>query len=111
MYRGRMKLRDHPAITSWPPTWRAMSGSHEHRCPGESGILTNVGLSKVPPVSICYLTVESEEESFTGALVCKGPLACRRMFEFLTQHIGKPITEIGELELPFTTSRPDISHA
>jgi hypothetical protein len=106
-----MKLRDHPALTNWPPTWRAMSGWHEHRWPGESAILTNVALSKVPPVTVCYLTVESEDESFTGALFCKDPLACRRMFEFLTQHIGKPVTEIADLELPFITSRPDIPHS
>jgi hypothetical protein len=86
-----------------------MSGSHEHHLVGECAILTNVGLSKVPPVTICYLTVDCEDDSFTGALFCKDPLACRRLFEFLTKNIGKPIAEIAELDLPFTTSRPKIA--
>ena len=78
-----------------------MSGLHEKRSPGESAILTNVALSNINPITTCYLTVQFENEPYMGTLLCKGPVVCRTMYQILQEHIGKPIKEIGDVDLPY----------
>jgi hypothetical protein len=95
-----MKLREHPGISIWPPPWLALSGSHEKKSPGEAGTLVNVTLSRVDPVTICYLTIQYEDEQFMGTLLCKESNLCLSIHDLLKNSFGKSIREIGDLELP-----------
>jgi hypothetical protein len=85
-----MKLSEHPGISTWPLTWLALSGSREKKLPHHSAMLINVALSRVEPITICYLTTRIEDETYTGTLLCQDPDVCRTIFEVLTQSIGKP---------------------
>lgn len=95
-----MRIREHPGISSWPPSWLSLSGSQEKQSPGESGTLTNVNLSRIDPITICYLTTQLADEHFMGTLMCKEPEVCRFVYNLLKESIGKSIAEIGDLELP-----------
>ncbi len=81
-----------------------MSGAHEKRSPGESAVLTHVALSKIDPITICYLTVQFENEEYLGTLLCKGPELCRTVYQILQNHIGKPMNEIGDFDLPYPST-------
>ena len=93
-----MKLRDHPGISL--VSWVAMSGTQKEQIAYDRSILTNVALSRVHPITICYLTTQLEDETYMGTLLCKNPNVCRTIYALLQKNIGKPIGEIGELELP-----------
>lgn len=95
-----MKLREHPGISAWPPNWLSLSGSHEKKAPHDSATLTNVALSRVNPVTICYLTTQIEDETYMGRLLCRDSSVCRTIYTVLQKNIGKPIGEVGELDLP-----------
>ena len=91
-------LREHPRVSTWPPSWIALSGSTKKKCPGEAGILTNLGLAQIEPITTCYLTVQFEGELYMGTVLCDGAL-CRGLVTLLKHHMGKPMQEIGDLDL------------
>ena len=99
-----MKLREHPGISAWPLTWLALSGSQEKKIPHDSATLTNVALSRVYPITICYLTTRIEDETYMGTLLFKYSDLCLQIYILLQKSIGKPIGEIGQLELPYDPS-------
>ncbi len=85
-----------------------MSGGHEKTSPGETAVLTNVALSNIDPITICYLTVQFEDEQYLGTLLCRDPEVCRTAYQILQEHIGKPINEIGDLDLPDVISNTTV---
>lgn len=94
-----MKLHEHPGISTWPLSWLALSGSHEKKTPHDSAVLTNVALSRIDPITICYLTTRIEDETYMGTLLLRDAELCRTIFNLLMQNIGKPIRDIADLEL------------
>jgi len=34
-----------------------------------------------------------------GTILCDDPVFCRKIYSFLKGHIGKPVKEIGDLDL------------
>jgi hypothetical protein len=95
-----VKLREHPEISTWPPSWLAMSGSQEKKLPPDSATLINVALSRIDPVTICYLTVQHEDETYMGTLLCKDSFFCQTIYDVLKEKFGRSIKEIADFELP-----------
>ena len=92
-----MKLREHPGISL--VNWVPMSGSCNKQIDYECASLTNVALSRVEPITICYLTTEIEDETYMGTMLCKDSRVCGAVYDLLKLHLGKPMSEIGELDL------------
>jgi hypothetical protein len=66
---------------------------------GELGILSEVNLSSIEPILICYLKMQFEDEQYMGTLLVRDVEVCRKIHDLLKSHIDKPIQEIGDLEL------------
>ena len=108
-FAGRaMPLRACPLMSyrgtrNWPPTWSKTSGGslagplETQR--GEIGILKQVSLSKIEPYNKCYLLIEFRRMMYVGTLLFDDATFCRQLCEFLQNHIGKSIEEIGDLDL------------
>src|SRR5215510_463078 len=102
-----MLLRDHPlmiynGIRSWPPVWVWKGGNDNTNPKGEVGILLNVGLSRLPPNSSCFLIMEHLDAEYIGALLLNDRAFCRLVFDALLQNRFKPIREIGGIDLSYT---------
>src|SRR5262245_59264910 len=108
-FAGRaMPLRACPLMSyrgtrNWPPTWTktsggSLAGSFETQR-GEIGILQQVFLSKIGPYNKCYLSIEFRRMIYVGTLLFDDAMFCRQLCEFLQNHIGKSIEEIGDLDL------------
>ena len=95
-----MKLREHPGISNWPPSWLATSGSHDGKGPDPSATLRNVALSRVDPVTICYITVQDRDESYMGTVTFKDSVLCQCIYGLLNARIGSSLKDIEDLELP-----------
>jgi hypothetical protein len=104
-----MTLREHPCMwrrgkNSWPPFWSNAMAEGSKRANGEVGILRHVHGS---PVSTrCLLVIEYDGERFIGILVLPDSKLCRSIVIFLRNHVGRPIREIGELEIGSSLDAP-----
>ena len=101
-----MKLRDHPGmnyrgIPNWPPIWTRAGRDDVKTAVGEIGVLTYVyGNERVS--TKCYLVIDYDQESYIGALLFSDLAFCGEILRTLRQNIGKPISEIAELDLSHT---------
>jgi hypothetical protein len=100
-----MKLRDHPRLSYksfpiWPPTWNLPRKNGNKILKGEVGVLRyvhfNDGSSK------CYLVIDFEAEHYVGTLNLHDQTFCRQISHLLRDHVGRPIKEIGDIDLSFT---------
>lgn len=99
-------LKYHPVmsyrgIASWPPVWVRSSSSPSKVIAGEVGVLTDVHWSADLPRR-CFLTIEFQGESYLGTLLIDDVSFARQIAELLRTHLGRPIKEIGELDLSAT---------
>lgn len=99
-----MKFRDHPLMThrrlpNWPPTWAHFDGTRQdNESSSEIGILKEVA-SYMAPGAMCFLTIEVEQEPWMGVLLFDDVAFCRQITNLLQQYVGRPIREIGDIEL------------
>ena len=98
-----MQLREHPSICrngkpGWPPQWFKIEGSGD-KLTGEIGALSSVLLSRLEPPTACYLLIDIEATSYMGTILCDDSEFCRKIYNFLKGHIGKPVKEIGDQDL------------
>lgn len=87
-----MRLREHPKI-QWPPRW---SEQGESSFRGEDGILKDVdfdGPSKL------LLSNEMDGQIYSAELYCFNTAFACRLHEKLMPLLGRPIREVGELDL------------
>ena len=97
-----MKLRDHPALRilstrSWPPVW---VHTRTDKAYGEVGTFTGTSVNDAIPTAI-FLKMQFEQKEYMGFLSVNDAVLCRQLNELLDQHIGRPIEEIGDLEVSF----------
>jgi len=95
------QLRTHPVlnnggIPNWPPLWLRPHPPPPKVLEGEVGTLRDVQ-SHEPDQ--CFLTMEFDKEFYIGALVVREAAFCRQIYELLRAHLGKPIKEIGDLDI------------
>jgi hypothetical protein len=101
-----MKLRDHPllsykGVTSWPPTWLWGGGGRYVHALGEVGVLKDVMLSSVEPYEKYFLIMEHEGRKYIGTLLVGDSSFRQQIYTVLIEHRGKPIQEIGEIDLSY----------
>jgi hypothetical protein len=102
-----MLLRDHPllryrGIPTWPPSWTWTRGLENKSPRGEIGVLTQVALSKIKPACWCYLYIDHEGSEYIGCLLIDDPAFCHQIVELLQNWCGRPIAEIGSIDLTYT---------
>ena len=85
-------------VRSWPPAWVRRSRPPGQVISGEIGVLTDVQWHAIKPER-CYLTMEFQKERYMGALLLKDAAFARLIYDILRQHTGKPIEQIGDLDL------------
>jgi hypothetical protein len=101
-----VKLRDHPllshqGVNSWPPTWVWGGGDRYIRVIGEVGVLKDVMLFSVEPYEKCFLIMEHEGRKYIGTLLVGDSSFCQEIHRVLIEQRGKPIQEIGEIDLSY----------
>jgi hypothetical protein len=102
-----MQLRSHPGMTyrgicNWPPTWtQSTKGGPIKTVRGEVGVLTYV-FANENISNKCYLVIDHEKEAYIGTLIFSDLAMCRQISRILRTQVGKPIKEIGEIDVSHT---------
>ena len=95
-----MKIRDLKwrELPMWPPEWVS-----DHQV-GEEGVLEGVQLRF--EFSIRLLSIEAKYfgDYRKGILIMEDPAHLELVFDTLQKNLGRPLTEIGNLEIDFTLS-------
>ena len=98
-----MKLRRHPemsfrGVTNWPPVWLHASADGQMRLNGEIGVLKYVHASDGISNKF-YLVMEHEGTQYVGCLIFNDLTFCYELAKLLRQYQGRPIKEIGDLDV------------
>ena len=81
----------------WPPEW-SMS---DHQV-GEEGVLEGVELHHELSTMIISLEVNHLGDYRKGIIILEDPAHLELVFDKLRENLGRPLTEIGNLEIDFT---------
>jgi len=88
-------------VSNWPPIWTQGTEKNRKIVRDEVGILRYV--HDVNPTSNkIYLVIEYKREHYVGTLIFDDLKFCHQITALLKQHIGRPIEEIGDLDLSYT---------
>jgi hypothetical protein len=100
-----MELRKHALMSyrsrpNWPPRWVWLGGKQNERPKGEVGVLKEV--SRYPHLSADGLTLvmEYNGSAYMGLLLFDDFAFSRKIHDLLKDLRGRPISEIGSLEVP-----------
>jgi hypothetical protein len=99
---ARRCVRDHPdmsyrGVRNWPPMWMLKRDHSVRALMGEAGVLTFVRSNS--RMSKCFLFIDFEEELYIGTLIFNDRTFCRQISNLLCEHIGRPIKEIGDVNV------------
>jgi hypothetical protein len=94
-----MKIRDlkFKGFLMWPPEWVLVSDLQA----GEEGVLQDVKLRHGPPRLI---SIEANHlgDCRKGVMIQEDSAHLELVFDKLRENLGRPLTEIGNLEIDFT---------
>ena len=98
-----MKLRDHPlmsyrGVRNWPPVWTLTRKESAGTLRGEVGVLKYVHYNTIMS-NKCFLVIDFQAESYIGSLIFKDHSFCKQISHVLVDHIGRPIKDIGDLDV------------
>jgi hypothetical protein len=102
-----MNLRDHPMMIRkngdliWPPVWTPTQINRDEKPVGEVGILEDVTMSDLNDNKI-FMFMQSEGFRYMGFMIFDDVPFCQEIYRLLKSHVGHPINEIGDLDLPHT---------
>jgi len=82
---------------NWPPHWTQRQGSVPKPVQGEVGVLKYVYSN--PGSDSCYLVIEHEKENYIACLMFDDVAFAGKIVAFLKGKVGRPVKEIGDLEL------------
>lgn len=82
-------------VNTWPPCWRALPGLLSPL--GEEGILVGARVRSRDSVTIRIVYDDREQE---GLIVWDGPPSPSVLAALLNRAAGRPIREVGALEIP-----------
>ena len=100
-----MNVRKHPlmvrnsGIISWPPEWRRVGenqGTNVVR--GELGILEDASMHELISNKI-FLAMTHLSDRYIAVLAFDDPMFAKQLYQVLLKSIGRPIQEIGSLDL------------
>ena len=80
----------------WPPQW-----SLTDEGAGEAGVLKIVMIRKDRIMEYIYLEADDAGHKLRGITMLGNPRHLESLYQTLNQHIGKPLTEIGNLKIEF----------
>jgi hypothetical protein len=78
----------------WPPYWTITD-----RGVGEGAVLLNVRLRNDTVLKYIIIEADDAGHKLRGLAMLGNPQHLESLYYTLSQHIGKPLTEIGELEM------------
>lgn len=92
-----MRVRDlrFGMVNAWPPCWRALPGMLSPL--GEEGILVGARVRSRDSVTIRIVYDDREQE---GLVVWDGPPSSSVLADLLNGAAGRPIREVGDLQIP-----------
>ena len=96
-------LRDHPGMTyrgmhNWPPVWVHTRSNPYKKLTREVGVLIGTRFGGTMPRRL-FLVMEFETKRYLGCLMFDDAPFCNQVNEFLQNHFGESISEIGDLDL------------
>lgn len=99
-----MELRDcrlifHGSIGNWPPVWVRKGDDANETLRGEIGTLKEVRASILKPYQRCFLIMEHGGAEYVGCLLFRDGATCKQVYELLLRHHGRPIEEIGGIDV------------
>jgi hypothetical protein len=86
-------------VPNWPPAWTWRSGSTIRRVRGEIGALKEIVPSGIRPMTQFFMIMEFHNCEYMGAMLFEDASFCRQIFFLLKPYCGRPLNEIGDLEL------------
>ena len=78
----------------WPPQW-----SMTDEGAGEAGVLKNVKIRKDRILKYIYIEADDSGHKLRGITALGNSRHLKALYRTISQHIGKPLTEIGDLEI------------
>jgi hypothetical protein len=78
----------------WPPQWGVTDEGA-----GEAGFLLSVKIHKDGLLEYIYIEADDGGHKLCGITTLGNPRHLKSLFRTISQHIGKPLTEIGDLEI------------
>ncbi len=88
-------------MNSWPPVWVNTRTVPVKKISGEVGTLTRTAFFPDTPKRL-FLIMETENARYMGCLVFSEVGFCQQLNEILQTNAGRPIIEIGDLDLSYT---------
>jgi hypothetical protein len=87
-------------MRQWPPNWSLTYGPGRTAVSGEIGVLEAVFLSQVIINKVLLLMHTAEDNTYIGSLMFESADSAKAVFDLLYARINKPLTAIGDLDLP-----------
>ena len=78
----------------WPPQWGVTDEGA-----GEAGVLMKVNLRKDGLQEYIYIEADDAGHNMRGITTIRNSRHLKSLYRTINQHIGKPLTEIGDLEI------------
>jgi hypothetical protein len=95
-------VREHPklkwqGISIWPPQWGGSYGPGDKFPRPEEGQLEEVQINEEDYIGPRRLgvTIRFEGRKYSGQMPLDDPEAATRLYEFLKERLGQPLSEIG----------------
>jgi hypothetical protein len=101
-----MELRKHPRMRclgrlNWPPEWKGPYGPNNPLPHGEVGILIRVeAASSVLTTPHCNIIIQWNDREYLGSLYFDEKDFLQEIVGLLQSCVGRPIAEIGSLDIP-----------
>ena len=91
-----MRLRElkWQELPVWPPQWAVTDEGA-----GETGVLMEVNIRKDRLLEYLYIEADDGGYKLRGIITLGTPRHLKSLHRTISQHIGKPLTEIGDLEV------------
>ena len=94
-------MMSHRSQRNWPPVWTQVIDDERKTLRGELGILKYVH-ANTRISNKCFLVIEHASEKYVGCLIFDDNTFCRQVAALLQLNIGRPIRDIGDLDLSQT---------
>jgi hypothetical protein len=88
-------------LSMWPPEWTISD-----RGLGEAGVLEDVYLRRDLKPELIAVVVNHWGDIRKGIIVLEDPAFLKIVYGKLKQHVGRPLTEIGDLEIRHAPPMP-----
>ena len=99
----RMRTLKWKGLSMWPPEWTISDQGL-----GEAGVLEEVRLRKDLNPKLISVVVNHWGDIRKGVMVLEDPALLEVVYGKLKQHVGRPLTEIGDLEISHVPPMPKL---